>query len=94
MSSTGPSALFPSDFRNDVSVMCTVMSVDHDCTPEIAALIGTSAALAISDIPWNGPVGALKVGLVDGKLVFNPDSEQRKVSDLTSPWSPPAKRWS
>ena len=74
--------LFPSDFRNDVSVMCTVMSVDHDCTPEIAALIGTSAALAISDIPWNGPVGALKVGLVDGKLVFNPNSEQRKVSDL------------
>ena len=74
--------LFPSDFRNDVSVMCTVMSVDHDCTPEIAALIGTSAALAISDIPWNGPVGALKVGLVDGKLVLNPDAEQRKVSDL------------
>ena len=74
--------LFPSDFRNDVSVMCTVMAVDHDCSPEIAALIGTSAALAISDIPWNGPVGALKVGLVDGKLVFNPTSEQRKVSDL------------
>ena len=74
--------LFPSDFRNDVSVMCTVMSVDHDCTPEIAALIGTSAALAISDIPWNGPVGAVKVGLVDGKLVFNPTSEERKVSDL------------
>ena len=64
--------LFPSDFRNDVSVMCTVMSVDHDCSPEIAALIGTSAALAISDIPWNGPVGALKVGLVDGELVLNP----------------------
>ena len=74
--------LFPSDFRNDVSVMCTVMSVDHDCSPEIAALIGTSAALAISDIPWNGPVGALKVGLVDGELVLNPNSEQRKVSDL------------
>ena len=74
--------LFPSDFRNDVSVMCTVMSVDHDCTPEIAALIGTSAALAISDIPWNGPVGAVKVGLVDGRLVFNPTSEERKVSDL------------
>ena len=74
--------LFPSDFRNDVSVMCTVMSMDHDCTPEIAALIGTSAALAISDIPWNGPVGALKVGLVDGKLVLNPTSEQRKLSDL------------
>ena len=74
--------LFPYDFRNDVSVMCTVMAVDHDCSPEIAALIGTSAALAISDIPWNGPVAALKVGLVDGKLVFNPDSEQRRVSDL------------
>ena len=74
--------LLPYAFRNDVSVMCTVMAVDHDCSPEIAALIGTSAALAISDIPWNGPVAALKVGLVDGKLVFNPDAEQRKVSDL------------
>jgi len=74
--------LFPYDFRNDVSIMATVMSVDHDCSPEIAALIGTSAALAISDIPWNGPVGAVKMGLVDGKLVINPDSEMRKVSDL------------
>ncbi|MBQ7680888.1 MAG: polyribonucleotide nucleotidyltransferase [Oscillibacter sp.] len=74
--------LFPYDFRNDVSVTATVMSVEHDCSPEIAALIGTSAALAISDIPWAGPVGALKVGLVDGQLVLNPDSEQRKVSDL------------
>ena len=74
--------LFPGDFRNDVSVMATVMSVDHDCSPEIAALIGTSAALAISDIPWNGPVGALKVGYVDGELVFNPTSEQRETSDL------------
>jgi polyribonucleotide nucleotidyltransferase len=74
--------LFPYDFRNDVSIMCTVMSVDHDCSPEIAALIGTSAALSISDIPWNGPVAAIKVGLVDGKPVFNPTSEQRKVSDL------------
>ena len=74
--------LFPYDFRNDVSIMCTVMSVDHDCSPEIAALIGTSAALAISDIPWNGPVGAVKMGLVDGQLVINPNSEQRKVSDL------------
>ena len=62
--------------------MATVMSVDHDCSPEIAALIGTSAALAISDILWNGPVGALKVGLVNGELVLNPNSEQRKVSDL------------
>ena len=74
--------LFPYDFRNDVSIMATVMAVDHDCSPEIAALIGTSAALAISDIPWNGPVGALKVGLVGGELVLNPTSEQRKVSDL------------
>ena len=74
--------LFPYDFRNDVSIMATVMSVDHDCSPEIAALIGTSAALAISDIPWNGPVGAVKMGLVDGELVINPTSEQRKVSDL------------
>ncbi len=74
--------LFPHDFRNDVSIMCTVMSVDHDCSPEVCGLIGASAALAISDIPWGGPVGALKVGLVDGKLVLNPTSEQRKVSDL------------
>ncbi len=74
--------LFPHDFRNDVSIICTVMSVDHDCSPEIAALIGTSAALSISDIPWNGPVAAMKVGLVDGKPVFNPTSEQRKASDL------------
>lgn len=74
--------LFPHDFRNDVSIVCTVMSVDHDCSPEIAALIGTSAALSISDIPWSGPVAAIKVGLVDGKPVFNPTSEQRKTSDL------------
>ena len=73
---------FPYAFRNDVSIMATVMAVDHDCSPEIAALIGTSAALAISDIPWNGPVGAVKMGLVDGELVINPTSEQRKVSDL------------
>ena len=74
--------LFPHDFRNDVSIMATVMSVDRDCSPEIAALIGTSAALAISDIPWNGPVAALKVGLVDGKLIFNPNNADGKVSDL------------
>ena len=74
--------LFPYDFRNDVSIMCTVMAVDHDCSPEVASLIGTSAALAISDIPWNGPVGAVKMGLVDGKLVINPNAEERKVSDL------------
>ena len=74
--------LFPYDFRNDVAIMATVMSVDHDCSPEIASLIGTSAALAISDIPWNGPVGALKIGYVDGKLVVNPTSQQSSVSDL------------
>ncbi len=74
--------LFPGDFRNDVAIMATVMSVDPDCSPEIAALIGTSAALAISDIPWNGPVGALKIGYVDGKLVVNPTYEQSQVSDL------------
>ncbi len=74
--------LFPYDFRNDVAVMCTVMAVDHDCSPEVASLIGVSAALAISDIPWNGPVGAVKMGLVDGELVINPDAQQRKVSDL------------
>jgi len=74
--------LFPYDFRNDVSIMATVMAVDHDCSPEIAALIGTSAALAISDIPWNGPVGAVKMGLVDGQLIVNPNAEQSKVSDL------------
>ena len=74
--------LFPGDFRNDVAIMATVMSVDRDCSPEIAALIGTSAALAISDIPWNGPVGAVKMGLVDGKLVVNPNEEQAKVSDM------------
>ena len=74
--------LFPYDFRNDVAIMATVMSMDNDCSPEVAALIGTSAALAISDIPWNGPVGAVKMGLVDGELVINPNAEQRKVSDM------------
>ena len=78
----GEKGILTSRVIDRVSVMCTVMAVDHDCSPEIAALIGTSAALAISDIPWNGPVAALKVGLVDGKLVFNPAAEQRKVSDL------------
>jgi len=74
--------LFPSDFRNDVAILATVLSVDNDCSPEIAALIGSSAALAISDIPWGGPVGASKIGYVDGKLVVNPDREQAAHSDL------------
>ena len=77
--------LFPADFRNDVVVTCTVMSVDYDCSPEVAAMIGTSACLAISDIPWGGPIGCLDVGYVDGQIVMNPTQEQRHKSllDLT-----------
>ena len=74
--------LFPSDLRNDVVVSCTVMSVDYDCSPEITALIGVSACLSYSDIPWNGPVGALEVGYVDGQIVMNPDQEQRARSQM------------
>ncbi|MBR3966102.1 MAG: polyribonucleotide nucleotidyltransferase [Clostridia bacterium] len=74
--------LFPKDLRNDVALSLTVMSVDPDCAPEVAAMIGASAALAISDIPWNGPISGVHVGLVDGKLVINPTEAQRKVSDL------------
>ena len=71
--------LFPSDFRNDVSIMATVMSVDHDCSPEIAALIGTSAALAISDIPWNGPTATTNVCYLDGKYIVNPSQDERNA---------------
>ncbi len=74
--------LFPKDLRNDVALSLTVMSVDHDCSPEIAAMIGASTALSISDIPWNGPIGGVFMGLVDGELVVNPTEAQRKVSDL------------
>ena len=74
--------LFPKDLRNDVALTLTVMSVDPDCSPEITAMIGASCALAISDIPWNGPIGGAFIGLVDGKLVVNPDAEQQKKSDL------------
>ena len=74
--------LFPKDLRNDVALSLTVMSVDPDCEPEVAAMIGASAALAISDIPWNGPISGVHVGLVDGKLVINPTEAERKVSDL------------
>jgi polyribonucleotide nucleotidyltransferase len=74
--------LFPKDMRNDVSVVCTVMAVDHDCAPEIAAMVGTSIALSISDIPWNGPISGVSVGYVDGEYVINPTSEQRKVSKM------------
>ncbi len=74
--------LFPKDLRNDVALTLTVMSVDPDCEPEVVAMIGSSIALSISDIPWNGPLGGLHIGLVDGKLVINPTEAQRKVSDL------------
>ena len=74
--------LFPKDLRNDVALTLTVMSVDPDCSPEITAMIGASIALAISDIPWNGPIGGVFMGLVDGKLVVNPTEEEQKKSDL------------
>ncbi|MBO5883169.1 MAG: polyribonucleotide nucleotidyltransferase [Clostridia bacterium] len=74
--------LFPKDLRNDVALTLTVMSVDNDCSPEITAMIGASLALSISDIPWNGPIGGVFMGLVDGKLVVNPTEEQQKKSDL------------
>lgn len=74
--------LFPKDMRNDCSVVATVMSVDPDCSPEITAMIGVSAAIAISDIPWAGPISGVKVGLVDGEVVINPTLEQRKVSQM------------
>ena len=75
--------LFPKDFRNDVVVVATVLSVDQDNSPEVAAMIGASAALSISDIPFGGPTAAVNVGLVNGEIVINPTEEQRKVSDLT-----------
>lgn len=74
--------LFPKDMRNDCSVVATVMSVDPDCSPEITAMIGVSAAIAISDIPWDGPVSGVKVGIVDGEVVINPTLAQRAVSQM------------
>ena len=74
--------LFPKDMRNDVSVVCTVMSVDPDCSPEIAAMVGTSAALSISDIPWKGPISGVSVGLIDGEYIINPTAEQKKQSRM------------
>lgn len=74
--------LFPKDMRNDVSVVCTVMSVDPDCSSEIAAMVGTSVALSISDIPWNGPISGVSVGLIDGNFIINPTSEQKKASQM------------
>ena len=74
--------LFPKDLRNDVVVSNTVMSVDQDCSPEITAMIGTSIAIAISDIPWKGPVGGVVLGLIDNKTIINPTEEQRKESQM------------
>ncbi|WDM23897.1 polyribonucleotide nucleotidyltransferase [Paenibacillus polymyxa] len=74
--------LFPEGFRNDVQVLNLVMSVDQDCEPEIAAMIGTSAALSISDVPFNGPIGGVAVGRIEGQFVINPDIAQQNASDL------------
>lgn len=74
--------LFPKDMRNDVSVVMTVLSVDPDNSPEICGMIATSVAISISDIPWNGPIGGISVGLVDGEIVLNPTLAQRERSDL------------
>ncbi|MBQ1430710.1 MAG: polyribonucleotide nucleotidyltransferase [Firmicutes bacterium] len=74
--------LFPKGFYNDVVVVATCLSVDQDCSPEITAMIGSSIAIAISDIPWDGPTAAVKVGRVDGRFVINPTLEQREVSDI------------
>ena len=74
--------LFPKDMRNDVTLVCTVMSVDPDCQPETVAMIGASTAIAISDIPWDGPISGVVVGLVDGKFVINPTAEEEKRSEM------------
>ena len=74
--------LFPYDFRNDVVVTCTVMSVDYDCSPEVTAMIGASACLSYSEIPWAGPIGCLEMGYVDGQIVLNPNQEQKHASKL------------
>lgn len=74
--------LFPKDMRNDVGVVATVMSVDPDCLPEITAMIGVSVAISISEIPWDGPISGVSVGLVDGEYVINPTAEQRAKSDM------------
>ena len=74
--------LFPKDMRNDVAITMTVLAVDPDCSPEILGMIGASIAVSISDIPWNGPIGGISVGLVDGEIVLMPNLEQRSKSDL------------
>ncbi len=75
--------LFPKDFRNDVVVSCLVLSVDQDCSPEICSMIGSSAALSISDIPFGGPTGSVAVGYVNNEIIINPTEKQREESRLT-----------
>ena len=84
--------LFPKDFRNDVVVVATVLCVEQDNSPEVAAMIGASAALSISDIPFGGPTAAVNVGLVNGEIVINPTEAQRKVSDLNLTVAGPAEK--
>ncbi|MBQ3497731.1 MAG: polyribonucleotide nucleotidyltransferase [Clostridia bacterium] len=74
--------LFPKDMRNDVGVVATVMSVDPDCSPEITAMLGVSIAISISEIPWDGPVSGVVVGMVDGEYIINPTAEQKEKSDM------------
>lgn len=74
--------LFPKDLRNDVAVVNTVLSVEQDNSPEIAAMIGAFVALSISDIPFNGPLGGVILGLVDGQVVINPNAKQREASEM------------
>ncbi|AIQ53281.1 polyribonucleotide nucleotidyltransferase [Paenibacillus sp. FSL R7-0331] len=74
--------LFPEGFRNDVQVLNMVMSVDQNCAPDIAAMIGTSAALSISDVPFDGPIGGVAVGRINGQFIINPDLAQQEASDI------------
>ena len=74
--------LFPKDMRNDVSIVITVLSVDPDCAPDITGMCAASLAVAISDIPWNGPIAGAIAGLVDGEIVINPTAEQRHRSEM------------
>ena len=76
--------LFDKSMRNDVSIVCTVMSVDLDCSPEITAMIGASIAISISDVPWNGPISGCSVGMIDGEYIINPTEEQRAVSKMAT----------
>ena len=84
--------LFPSDLRNDVVITCTVLSVDPDCSPEITAMLGASAATAISDVPWNGPIGGVVLGWDGEKYLFNPTAEEKDTSRMTVTIAATAKK--